>query len=219
MCVTWLIRMCKMTHLLGGVTRSYAWHESFICVTWFIHMWHNSSRATAFRCSLRTICTRARVRARWRARARARARAAARAGEILCMRVWVRGRKEKDKRERERGRKKDRKIRRKTERQSKRSGWQNRMLHFLASQRDCVVSCAEPTGKQARFYCRHRIWHTDKRRQTKQAKPSACKHKSEDLKVSDCSLVWAVQKSDSFLGASAHTICDYCHQMTSSFDF
>jgi len=30
-CVTWLIRMCDMTH-------SYVWHDSFICVTWLIHM-------------------------------------------------------------------------------------------------------------------------------------------------------------------------------------
>ena len=31
-CVTWLIHMCDMTH-------SYVWHSSFICVTWLIHMW------------------------------------------------------------------------------------------------------------------------------------------------------------------------------------
>jgi len=30
-CVTWLIHMCDMTH-------SYVWHDSFICVTWCIHM-------------------------------------------------------------------------------------------------------------------------------------------------------------------------------------
>jgi len=30
-CVTWLIRMCDMTH-------SYVWHDSFTCVTWLIHM-------------------------------------------------------------------------------------------------------------------------------------------------------------------------------------
>jgi len=30
-CVTWLIHMCDMTH-------SYVWHDSFICVTWSIHM-------------------------------------------------------------------------------------------------------------------------------------------------------------------------------------
>jgi len=29
-CVTWLIHMCDMTH-------SYVWHDSFICVTWLIH--------------------------------------------------------------------------------------------------------------------------------------------------------------------------------------
>jgi len=29
--VTWLIHMCDMTH-------SYVWHDSFICVTWLIHM-------------------------------------------------------------------------------------------------------------------------------------------------------------------------------------
>ena len=30
-CVTWLIHMCDMTH-------SYVWHDSFICVTWLIRM-------------------------------------------------------------------------------------------------------------------------------------------------------------------------------------
>ena len=30
-CVTWLIHMCDMTH-------SYVWHDSFIRVTWLIHM-------------------------------------------------------------------------------------------------------------------------------------------------------------------------------------
>ena len=42
-CVTWLIHMCDITH-------SYVWHDSFICVTWLIHMcdithayvWHDS---------------------------------------------------------------------------------------------------------------------------------------------------------------------------------
>jgi len=42
-CVTWLIHMCDMTH-------SYVCHDSFICVTWLIHMcdmtqsyvWHDS---------------------------------------------------------------------------------------------------------------------------------------------------------------------------------
>jgi len=43
-CVTWLIRMCDMTHL-------YVWPDSFVCVTWRIHLsdltrlcdmtWHN----------------------------------------------------------------------------------------------------------------------------------------------------------------------------------
>jgi len=32
--VTWLIRMCGMTH-------SYVWHDWFTCVTWLIHMWHD----------------------------------------------------------------------------------------------------------------------------------------------------------------------------------
>jgi len=36
MCVTWLIHICDMTH-------SYLWHDSFICVTWRIHVWHDSS--------------------------------------------------------------------------------------------------------------------------------------------------------------------------------
>jgi len=31
-CVTWLIRMCDMTH-------SYLWHDSFSCVTWVICVW------------------------------------------------------------------------------------------------------------------------------------------------------------------------------------
>ena len=42
-CVTWLIHMCDMTH-------AYVWHDSFICVAWLIHMcdmthayvWHDS---------------------------------------------------------------------------------------------------------------------------------------------------------------------------------
>ena len=42
-CVTWLIHVCDMTH-------SYVWHDSFICVTWLIHIcdvthsyaWHDS---------------------------------------------------------------------------------------------------------------------------------------------------------------------------------
>jgi len=34
-CVTWLIHMCDMTH-------SYVWHDSFICVTWLIHLCHDS---------------------------------------------------------------------------------------------------------------------------------------------------------------------------------
>ena len=36
--VTRLIHMCDMTH-------SYAWHDSFVCVTWLIlYMWHNPFR-------------------------------------------------------------------------------------------------------------------------------------------------------------------------------
>ena len=34
-CVSWLIHMCDMTH-------SYVWHDSFICVSWLIHVWHDS---------------------------------------------------------------------------------------------------------------------------------------------------------------------------------
>jgi len=30
-CVTWLIHMCDVTH-------SYVWHDSFMCVPWFIHI-------------------------------------------------------------------------------------------------------------------------------------------------------------------------------------
>jgi len=33
-CVTWLVHMCDMT-------RSYVWHDSFICVTWLIHVTHS----------------------------------------------------------------------------------------------------------------------------------------------------------------------------------
>jgi len=29
-CVTWVVHMCD-------ITRSYAWHDSFICVTWHVH--------------------------------------------------------------------------------------------------------------------------------------------------------------------------------------
>jgi len=32
-CVTWLIHMCDMTH-------SYVWHDSFICVTWTEYMYY-----------------------------------------------------------------------------------------------------------------------------------------------------------------------------------
>jgi len=32
-CVTWLIHMCDMTP-------SYVWHDSFICVTWLLHITH-----------------------------------------------------------------------------------------------------------------------------------------------------------------------------------
>jgi len=43
-CLTWLIHVCDMTH-------SYVWHDSFICVIWLIHIcdathpyvWHDSS--------------------------------------------------------------------------------------------------------------------------------------------------------------------------------
>jgi len=45
-CVTWLIRMCDMTH-------SYVWHDSFICVTWLIHMCemiHSYVRHDSFIC-------------------------------------------------------------------------------------------------------------------------------------------------------------------------
>jgi len=31
---SWLIHVCDMTH-------SYEWHDSFICVTWLIPMWHD----------------------------------------------------------------------------------------------------------------------------------------------------------------------------------
>jgi len=33
--VTWRIHTCDISH-------SYVWHDSFICVTWLIHMWHDS---------------------------------------------------------------------------------------------------------------------------------------------------------------------------------
>ena len=47
-CATWLIHMCDVTHpiaqvtLMCNVTHSYVWRDSFICVTWLIHMWHDS---------------------------------------------------------------------------------------------------------------------------------------------------------------------------------
>jgi len=37
-CVTWLIHMCDMTHSYVWHDSSYVWHDSFICVTWLIHM-------------------------------------------------------------------------------------------------------------------------------------------------------------------------------------
>jgi len=60
-CVTWLIRMCDMTHSyvrhdsficatwlihMCDMTHSYVRHDSFICVTWLIHM----CDATPFMC-------------------------------------------------------------------------------------------------------------------------------------------------------------------------
>jgi len=58
-CVTWLIHVCDMTH-------PYVWHDSFICVTWLIYMcdlthlyvWHDS-----FTCPCRCMIWSARV---WR---------------------------------------------------------------------------------------------------------------------------------------------------------
>jgi len=48
-CAIWLIYMCDMTHSCM-LTHSYAWHNSFTCVTWLIymcgmthlHVWHDS---------------------------------------------------------------------------------------------------------------------------------------------------------------------------------
>jgi len=37
--VTWLIHMCDMTHSHVWHAHSYVWHDSFICVTWFIYVW------------------------------------------------------------------------------------------------------------------------------------------------------------------------------------
>jgi len=50
-CVTWLIHMCDMTH-------SHVWHDSFIYVTWLIHMcdmthshvWHDSFIYDTYTC-------------------------------------------------------------------------------------------------------------------------------------------------------------------------
>ena len=43
-CLTWLVYMCDMTHSyvrhdMCDVTHSYVWHDSFICVTWLIHLY------------------------------------------------------------------------------------------------------------------------------------------------------------------------------------
>ena len=38
-CVTWLIHMCDMTHsYVWHDSFIYVWHDSFICVTWLIHI-------------------------------------------------------------------------------------------------------------------------------------------------------------------------------------
>jgi len=39
--VTWLIHICDMTH-------SYVWHDSFICVTWYV--WHDHCDTIVMRC-------------------------------------------------------------------------------------------------------------------------------------------------------------------------
>jgi len=50
-CATWLVHKWDMTHTYArGMTHSYAWHDSFVCVTWLICMrdmthsyaWHDS---------------------------------------------------------------------------------------------------------------------------------------------------------------------------------
>jgi len=37
-CVTWLIHICDMTHSYVWLTHSYVWRDSFIRVTWLIHI-------------------------------------------------------------------------------------------------------------------------------------------------------------------------------------
>jgi len=38
MCVTWLIHVCDMTHAMCDMTHSCAWHDSVKCVTWLSHV-------------------------------------------------------------------------------------------------------------------------------------------------------------------------------------
>jgi len=37
-CVTWLVYTCDMTIRICGMANLYVWHDSFICVTWLLHM-------------------------------------------------------------------------------------------------------------------------------------------------------------------------------------
>jgi len=49
LCVTWLVHMCDMT-------RSYVWHDSFLCVTYLVHMWDMTYSYVWQASSLRVTC-------------------------------------------------------------------------------------------------------------------------------------------------------------------